>query len=85
MLAKTLVYDGAFDGELAHMRDVEEAGARADSLVLVEDAAELDRQLPAAEVDHFAAQFVLEGVEGSFFQVGGVLGHSIGPPEATAH
>ena len=60
------------------MRDVEEAGLRPHGLVLVEDAAELHRQLPAAEIDHLAAELLFELVQGSFLQrlVGRrVIGH----------
>jgi hypothetical protein len=36
--------------------------------VLVENPAELHRQLPAAEIDHPAAELFLDGVEGRFLE-----------------
>ena len=45
----------AFDENLAHMRHVEKAGARAHGLVLVDDARELNGQFPPPEIDHLAA------------------------------
>jgi hypothetical protein len=42
---------------------VEEAGRAAHGVVLVEQAAVLDRQLPAGEVDQLAALGAVPGVE----------------------
>jgi hypothetical protein len=44
------------DPHLAHVREVEEAGPLAHRMVLVNDAAVLDRHLPAGEVDQPATQ-----------------------------
>ena len=40
------------DLDLAHVRDVEDAGVRADGLVLLDDALVLDGHLPAGERNH---------------------------------
>ena len=50
--------------ELAHVRDVEEAGRRAHGLVLVDDARVLHRHLPAGERDDPRAGFHVLVVEG---------------------
>jgi hypothetical protein len=44
-------------------------------LVLFEDSRKLDRQLPAAEIDHLAAQLLLDGIERSLLEDGIVVGH----------
>ena len=58
----------AFDQDLAHVRHVEEPRIRAHGLVLVDDARELDGQLPAAEIDHLSAQLVFDCVQWGFFE-----------------
>ena len=47
---------GAGDLDLAHVRDVEQPGARADRHVLVDDARVFDGHVPAAEFDHARAE-----------------------------
>ena len=53
-----------FDLELAHVRDVEDAGVRAHRLVLRDHALVLDRHLPAGERDHARAERDVPIVEG---------------------
>ncbi len=53
----------AGDLDLAHVADVEEAGARAHGHVLVGDARILDRHVPAAERTHLGAGAAMAGVE----------------------
>jgi len=57
--------------DLAHVRDVEQPGARAHRHVLVGDARVLDGHVPAAEFDHPCAERTMTGVEGSLFQSAG--------------
>ena len=46
----------ALDEQLAHVRQVEEAGPLADGAVLLEDAGVLERHQPAAELDELRAE-----------------------------
>ena len=48
---------------LAHVADVEQAGARPNGQMLVGDAAVFDRHLPATERDHAGAQRDVAGVQ----------------------
>ena len=54
----------AFDLELAHVRDVEDAGVGAHRLVLLDHALVLDRHLPAGERDHARAEGDVTVVQG---------------------
>ena len=53
-----------FDLELAHVRDVEDPGVRADSLVLGDHALVLHGHLPAGERDHARAEGDVPAVQG---------------------
>ncbi len=53
----------ARDLELAHVRDVEDAGARAHGAVLLGDADVVDRHLPAGERHHAGAELDVAGVQ----------------------
>ncbi len=66
------------DDELAHVRQVEQAGRRADGAVLLEDPAVLDRHQPAGELDDPRAQRLV-AVEQRGGQRRGHLGHRVGP------
>ena len=59
---------GAFEVELAHVADIEEASALADGAMLVEDAGVLDGHLPAAELDEPRAEGDVPVVEGGAFE-----------------
>ena len=59
---------GAADGHFAHVRDVEDAGGVADGQMFVGDAGVLDGHFPAAELDEFAAELLVRGVEGGAFE-----------------
>src|SRR5947199_3990362 len=67
------------DGELAHVRDVEQPDALADGGMLFEDPRELHRQLPPAEINHLPAKLMLDAIQGSFLQVRSVVRHSQPP------
>ena len=49
------------DGDFAHVRNVEDAGGVADGEVFVGDAGVLHRHFPAAELDEFAAEYLVRG------------------------
>ena len=66
----------AGDFNLAHVADVEQAGAGPDRHVLVGDARVLDRHVPAAERHHLRARGAMPGVERRFLQ-GSVDGGSM--------
>ena len=51
----------AADQELAHVRDVENAGRAAHGLMFLHDAGVIHRHFPAAELDEFGAQFLVRG------------------------
>jgi hypothetical protein len=57
-----------FHQNLAHVRHIEESGTLSHRLMLVEDAGELHGQFPASEIDHLAAELVLDGVEGRLLE-----------------
>jgi len=59
---------GAAHVDLAHMRDVEKAGVGACAQVFFDcSGGILDRHVPAAEVDHAAAQLPVSIIEWSLF------------------
>ena len=58
----------ALDLDLAHVADVEQAGGVAHRVVLIHDAAILNRHLPAAELDHPRAQGDMAIVERRSFE-----------------
>ena len=63
----------ALDEELAHVREVEEAGPLADRPVLVEDAGVLDRHEPAAKPDQPCAEGPMDVDQRRFVEVLGRL------------
>ena len=62
---------GAADFDFAHVADVKKAGARADGLVLGDDAGVLQRHIPAAEIDHLCAQAAMDGIQSGFAKFNG--------------
>jgi hypothetical protein len=69
--------------DLAHVRDIEEAGGGAHRLVLLDDAGVLDRHLPAGERHQAAARLDVAFMKRRSPQVLGaltVLGHRRDPP-----
>src|SRR5690606_23592819 len=66
----------AGDLDLAHVADVEEAGACADRCVLRRHAGVLDGHLPAGKGDHARVGGAVNGVEWQFAKLGyGWVGH----------
>ena len=59
---------GAGDLDLAHVRDVEQPGPRADGHVLVDDARVFDGHVPAAELDHARTERAMPRVERGLLQ-----------------
>ena len=69
----------AGDLDLAHVADVEEARARPDGLMLVDDAGVFDGHVPAAVLDHAGAERPVARVErGLPERAGERLRHSLG-------
>ncbi len=54
--------------DLPHVGDIKQPGLRPHRLVLVDDAAVLHRHVPAAERDHFRAEFPVGVVERCGFE-----------------
>jgi len=59
------------DFQFAHVADVEQAGARAHSLMLGDDSGVLQRHVPAAEVDHLGSEPAMDGIQSGFAQFHG--------------
>ena len=57
----------AAEPDLAHVADIEKAAGSANGHVFGVDAGILDRQVPAAEFDHFTLENVMGFVEFGFF------------------
>ena len=67
----------ALDEQLAHVRQVEQAGALADGAVLLEDARVLDRHQPATELDEPGAEGAVDVDERRLVElVAGAVGGS---------
>src|SRR5580700_1282903 len=58
----------AGDVDLAHVADIEDSDALADSEVLLDQRGILDGHVPTAEVHHFGASGAMDGVEAGGFE-----------------
>ena len=67
---------GTLDVELAHVREVEEAGALADGPVLLEDPRVLERHEPPAELDELRAERAVALDDRRDVPGSGALGHA---------
>jgi hypothetical protein len=61
-------YKALPDTERQHVGDVEQAASGANGVVFLDLRAVVDRHVPAAEVDHFGAEFAVGGIERSLLE-----------------
>ncbi len=61
---------------IAHVRDIKQAYARADGHMLRDEAGVFDRHIPAAEVDHLGFVLAVPCVQSSRAKLRSKLGHA---------
>ena len=59
------------DEDFAHVTDIEQAGSGSNRKMLLNDAGIFDGHVPPAKLGHPGAQFLVEGMQGSFSQADG--------------